>query len=635
MTLKTQEISLRDFAAQLLTPQAMRASPLGHNSFVIPGTERSVEIREIESAPGKISGAPDLKVAYAQIKTEPGDFVVNTTAHIEAMRAAHERGVHLLQFPEMSLPNYCSLDLLLDTTYLKAQELWLNEIVEFSKETPGLTTAVGYVDVDWDKTRAGDRPYSRNSLAIIRDGKIIEVVHKKLLPNYSVFDEVRWYEPGKTTSVVDINGVKVGFLICEDIWTDGYEVNPVQDLIDQGAEFLTHSAASPFHIGKNATRAALVEKITDTHKVPFGSVNMVGTFDGYEGDLPFDGRGLVRSKDGEWLAMGTPYKEELLILNPFAAPEQRIPELMPMQELLMSLVDSIYSYFKRLDAATGSKNCAVIGNSGGIDSALAIALCSLAIGPDRVKAISLPTKFNSAATKGDAQLLADNFKVESREVPIQAMYDTAKESLAEAIRLDPTSDCRVSQNLQARLRTMALMAYAQALGGVMINTSNKTERWTNNFTIYADSAGVMGPIADVDKDRVYELSRYLNELFVELDGAPKIPQSIIDREASAELDFNQVDANVMGDKPEVVAPHLREIIEGGLNDFTSARAKLPATVPDTLIKRWMGQISASEWKGRQIPPGTRITPLAHGFNRRIPINHKWRGQTPQGGQLAR
>jgi NAD+ synthase (glutamine-hydrolysing) len=138
----------------------------------------------------------------------------------------------------------------------------------------------------------------------------------------------------------------------------------------------------------------------------------------------------------------------------------------------------------------------------------------------------------------------------------------------------------------------------------------------------------MGPIADVDQDRVYELSRYLNEVFIELDGAPKIPLSIIEREASAELDFNQVDAKVMGDKPEVVAPHLRAISEDGLNDFASARAKLPATVPDKLIKRWIGQISASEWKGRQIPPGTRVTPLAHGFNRRIPINHKWRGQLP-------
>jgi NAD+ synthase (glutamine-hydrolysing) len=208
------------------------------------------------------------------------------------------------------------------------------------------------------------------------------------------------------------------------------------------------------------------------------------------------------------------------------------------------------------------------------------------------------------------------------------MYESAKQSLVEAIDLDPTRDKRVSQNLQARLRTMALMAYAQALGGVMINTSNKTERWTNNFTIYADSAGVMGPIADVDKDRVYELSRFLNRVFTELDGAPKIPQSIIDREASAELDFNQVDANVMGDKPEVVAPHLRTMIEQGLNDFASARARLPATVPDALIERWLRAISASEWKGRQLPPGTRVTPLAHGFNRRIPINHKWKGQLP-------
>lgn len=623
-----QTVGLEDFT-KLLTNRSSKADAQHvADSFAIPGTERIVQIREINNDPSKISTGPDLKVAYAQIKTEPGDFAANVTAHTEAMKAAHTRGAHLIQFPEMSLTHYCSLDLLLDPTYLKAQELWLQEIVKFSKETPGLTAAVGYVDVDWSKYRPGDRPYSRNGLAIIRDGEIIDVIHKKLLPNYSVFDEVRWYEAGKEPKVIDINGVKVGFAICEDIWTDGYDVDPVKDLIDAGAQYITHSAASPFHIGKNATRAALAEGITSKYNVPFGSVNMVGTFDGYEGDLPFDGRGVVRSKDGEWLAMGAPYKEELLIVNPFAAAKQQIPELMPMQELLLSLVDSIQSYFIRLDAATGTKNCAVIGNSGGIDSALAIALCTLAIGPERVKAISLPTTYNSAETKQDAQQLADNFEVESREVPIQEVYESAQKMLAEAITLDPTNDNRVRQNLQARIRTLALMAYAQALNGVMINTSNKTERWTNNFTIYADSAGVMGPIADVDKDRIYELSRYLNEVFTKLDGAPKIPQSIIDREASAELDFNQVDAKVMGDKPEVVAPHIRAMIEGGLNDFASARAKLPATVPDALIKRWLRAISASEWKGRQLPPATRVTPLSAGFNRRIPINHKWTGQLP-------
>jgi NAD+ synthase (glutamine-hydrolysing) len=302
---------------------------------------------------------------------------------------------------------------------------------------------------------------------------------------------------------------------------------------------------------------------------------------------------------------------------------------MPVQELLLSVVDSLQSYFERLDAATGTANCAVIGNSGGIDSALAIALCTLAIGPARVKSVSLPTTFNSAETRNDAHKLAQNFDIEAREIPIQSMYESAQQTLHEAITLDPTGDNRVSQNIQARLRTMALMAYAQALNGVMINTSNKTERWTNNFTIYADSAGVLGPIADIDKDRIYELARYLNEVFVTLDGAPKIPQTIIDREASAELAFNQVDAKVMGDKPEVVAPHLRTIIEGGINDFQSARAALPASVPDALIARWLRSIAASEWKGRQLPPATRITPLSAGFNRRIPINHKWRGQVPQ------
>ncbi|MCB0329348.1 MAG: NAD(+) synthase [Bdellovibrionales bacterium] len=633
MTLRTakrepfHELPLSDFV-QLVAPKSKDYQ--GPNSFLIPGTERKVSIREIANDPLRITKTPNLKVAYAQVKTEPGAFEENLRVHTEAMARAHERGAHLLQFPEMSLPHYCSLDLLLDRDYLKAQEAWLQEIVEFSKKTPELTTAVGYVDVDWERERAGGRPYNRNALAIIRDGEVLGVVHKKLLPNYAVFDEHRWYEPGTETKVFEINGTKVGFLICEDIWVKGYDVNPIEDLVNAGAEFLSHSQASPFHIGKNATRAELAQSITDTYGIPFGSVNAVGTFDGYEGDLPFDGRGIVRSADGQWLAMGAAYNEELLLLDPFRAAPDKIPELMPMQELILSVVDSMQSYFSRLDQVTGQTNCAVVGNSGGIDSAVIIALLHLAIGPDRIQAISLPTVINSEETKGDAQELAHNFGVSSREVSIQETYDSVKKLLSEAIELDPTTDNRVSQNAQARLRTLVLMAYSQALGGVMINTSNKTERFTNNFTIYADSSGAFGPIADVDKDRVYEMARYLNKVFEQMDGKPRIPQSIIDREASAELDFHQVDANVMGGKPEEIAPFIRTLIEQGLNSFPSMRAALPDSVTDELIKRWVGSIGASEWKGRQLPPGTRVTPVAAGFNRRIPINHRWRGQLPGG-----
>jgi len=623
-----EPVRLGEFA-RLVAPKA--ELPVGPDAYVIPRTDRVVRTREIPNDPQRVARGLDLKVAYAQVKTEPGALEENARVHIETMKRAYERGAHLLQFPEMSLPHYCSLDLLLDRDYLKAQEAWLREIVAFSTTTPGLTTAVGFVDVDWKKERSDGRPYSRNALAIIRDGEIVGVVHKKLLPNYDVFDEVRWYEPGEETRVFEINGVKVGFLICEDIWVQGYDRNPAQELADLGAEYLSHSAASPFHIGKNSTRAALAGEITDRYGVPFGSVNTVGTFDGYEGDLPFDGRGLVRSANGEWLAMGAAYDEELLIVNPFTAAPSPIAELMPMQELILSVVSSMQDYFCRLDKVTGQQNCAVVGNSGGIDSAVVIALLQLAIGPDRVKAISLPTEVNSRETKGDARQIAENFGVEFREISIQPAYEALKELLGEAISLDPTPDKRISQNAQARLRTTTLMAYAQALGGVMINTSNKTERWTNNFTIYADSSGAFGPIADVDKDRVYEMARYLNKLFEQLDGRPLIPQSIIDREASAELDFGQVDANVMGGKPEEIAPFIRAIVEGGKHSYASIRATLPGEVPDHLAHRWDNSIRASEWKGRQLPPGTRVTPKSSGFGRRIPINHSWRGQLPQEG----
>jgi NAD+ synthetase len=571
-----------------------------------------------------------LKVAYAQVRSEPGGLDVNTLTHKATMQAAYERGCDMVQFPEMSLAHYCSLDLLTDRAYLQAQQAWLQELVDFSNETPGLTSVVGFVDVDWSKTRPGGRPWGYNSLAVIRDGEIVEVIHKKLLPNYDVFDEVRWYEAGTETKLVDVKGVKVGFLICEDVWTEGYSRDPVQELIDAGAEFLSHSAASPIHIGKNNTRAAIAEEIVAKHKVPFGSVNMVGCFDGYEGDLPFDGRGLVRSADGKWLAMGSPFTEELLIVDPFNAVESRIADLAPIHEIFLSAISSLSSYFAALDKATNTRNFAVVGNSGGIDSAVVLGLAALALGPDRVKSIAIPTKYNTDGTMDDAEVLVRSLGIEHRTVPMQQFYEAGLNCMNEAVEKDPTGDHRIEQNLQARLRTAIIMGFAQMWGGVMLNTSNKTERVTNNFTIYADSSGNIGCIADVCKDRIEELARYINEVLLKLNQGGQIPERIITRPPSAQLGFNQVDSTVMGGEPRVIAPYVRMLVEAKVNDFATARQLLPVdTVSDAQIRRWLRSLQASEWKGRQLPPATRVSPHSFGFNRRVPINHFWRGQLPK------
>jgi NAD+ synthetase len=356
---------------------------------------------------------------------------------------------------------------------------------------------------------------------------------------------------------------------------------------------------------------------------------MIGCFDGYEGDLPFDGRGLVRSGDGKWLGMGSPFKEELLIVDPFNAVEGAIEDLRPVQEIFLSTINSIQSYFYALDKVTNTKNAAVVGNSGGIDSAVVLGLAVVALGPDRVQSISIPTKYNTDGTMDDAELLAKSLGIQHRSVPMQNFYEAGLECMSEAVKNDPTSDHRIEQNLQARLRTAIIMGYAQMLGGVMLNTSNKTERVTNNFTIYADSSGAFASLGDVDKDRVEELAWYINEVLGMVGEKGKIPESIIVRPPSAQLGFNQVDSTVMGGEPRVIAPHVRTLIEAGSNDYASAREVLPESVSDAQVRRWVGSLGASEWKGRQLPPATRITPKSFGFNRRIPINHSWRGQVPR------
>lgn len=599
-------------------------------AIAVPGTSRQIQVRELPSDTALAPTKPQLKVAYAQIRCEPGFLEENAAAHRSCIAEAYRRGCHMVQFPELSMTSYACHDLFLDRNFLRAQRAWIDSVRDFTRQVPGLTVVLGGVDVDWTKTRPGDRPWGYNSLFAMRDGEVLRVFHKKLLPNYDIFDELRWFEPGEpvtsapATPVV-VNGVKVGFLNCEEVWTDGYPRDPVQEQMNEGVEFLSHSAASPGELGKNSRRADLASRITDTHGVPFGSVNMVGCYDGYEGDVPFDGRGLVRSARGEWLAMGTPFKEELLIVDPFHTQASEILDLTPVEEVYESAVSSTRDFFGRLERVTGRKHAAVLGMSGGIDSGLVAVLLADALGPDQVHGISLPTEFNSEDTKSDARIGAERIGMHFQETPIQKVYEATLDAFRDAVEGDPTSDGRIPQNLQARIRTMAIMAYAMRHGGIMINTGNKTERFTNNFTIYADSAGTIAPIADLDKDRVYELARYVNRRH----GREVIPLSMIEREASAELAHGQVDAAVMGDRPERVAPHVRALIEGNVNDARSAREVLGEGVDSRLIDRWYGGINASEWKGRQLTPATRVTPRSAGFNRRIPINHGWRGQLPE------
>jgi NAD+ synthase (glutamine-hydrolysing) len=296
------------------------------------------------------------------------------------------------------------MDLLFDQSYIQQNVLALEKI---RKATEGITAIVGYARPELGATMPGGRPLLYNSAAVMRDGVIVAVQDKSLLPVYDIFDESRYFAPGNSRQVIEVGGIKLGLVICEDLWSDGYKTDPTAELAAQGAEIIVSLNASPFNVGKLPVRAGLIENATTKHKLPFIYTNLVGAYDGYEGEVVFDGRSIIMGPNGKLLGVGQTFKEELLFVDIHRPKELTLPALPEVEELHGALVLGIRDWFYRAGKARGQEpSQAVLGLSGGIDSAVVAALAAEALGPNRVLAISMPTRYNSAETKSDAEKTA-------------------------------------------------------------------------------------------------------------------------------------------------------------------------------------------------------------------------------------
>ena len=571
-----------------------------------------------------------MRLALAQINTVVGDLEGNRRTILARLEEAREAGGDLVVFPELAVTGYPPEDLLLRPGFVRAAEQSLREI---AAHATGIAALVGTPHFDGDLY---------NACAVCVDGEVKAIYKKRFLPNYGVFDEERYFASGRGLVTLRLGEALVGVTICEDMWQPG---PPATDLALAGAQLLVNVSASPFHVGKDREREEMfVARARDTSSfVAF--LNAVGGQD----ELIFDGHSVVLDDEGEVLARAPGFEEALLVVDvdPTAAIGRRlrdvrrralareqeaspVPTIVALQEArrgtplpaasVAPLVDDLEQM--RLALELGLRDYVdkngfrevVVGLSGGIDSALTVALAVEALGAGRVHGVSMPSRYSSEGTRGDARRLGEGLGIDFREVPIDAIVADFEHELR-PIFGDLPADL-TEENLQARVRGVLLMALSNKFGWLVVATGNKSELSVGYATLYGDMAGGFALLKDVFKTDVFRLAKYLNER----TGRELIPQSIVDRAPSAELRADQLDEDSLPPYPE-----LDRVLEAYV-ELDRSREELTADGFDSeLVDRALAMIDRAEYKRRQAPPGVKLRPKAFGRDRRTPITNRWTG----------
>lgn len=547
-----------------------------------------------------------IKLAVVQISTDPGQIIANTSKIIGYINRARKTGAKIIIFPELAIPGYMSLDLMLHQEFVEQNLKALQQIISHTKD---ILVIVGFIDQDKKKISPDGTPVRYNSAAIIYNQKLLAVCDKTLIPNYDVFFENRYFVQGRGSEIIVFAGMKIGIQICEDLWDEYYSIKVSDDLIRRGADILVNISGSPFYIGKRFDREKLVKHVSKNNHVPFIYVNTVGVQDGYDGELIFDGQSMVFNKTGDLVYLGRQFKEELLYINTNDLVKNttrlELPEYNPTEELFNGLVLAIEEYFRRTNFRK-----VFIGMSGGIDSAVVAVIAAQALGKDNVTAIFMPSPFSSEQSLQDARKVSGNLGINFEVLPISGIYDNFLKLLQK--QFDNLSFDITEENIQARIRGVILMAHANKFKGLVISTANKTETALGYSTLYGDMCGAIAPLADVSKAKVYELAHFINK------EKEIIPKTTIKRIPTAELRENQTDEESLGGSYKLISPLVDEIVEDR-KSFTQLLKKYPAK----LVKKIIDLINKSEYKRRQAAPGVKVTKKAFGLGRRIPITHKF------------
>jgi NAD+ synthetase len=551
-----------------------------------------------------------MRILLAQRNTVVGDVVGNTQLAINAIARGRELGADLVVLPEQTIPGYPAKDLLLQRDFIARCHDALEKIARATAEGPAVL--VGFPEL-----HRGIGAGLYNSAALCWDGLVENVYRKRLLPTYDVFDEDRYFDPGTDLCIPSIKGIRVGITICEDIWNDElywahrrYPEDPVAETVAAGAEVVINLSASPFTLSKVGVRDAMLAEVARRHGVPVLMTNLVGAND----DVIFDGHSPVADADGRIIARGAGFVEEDVVVELrrdetgrlrayIAEGGNELDAPVEMEQLRRALVLGIRDYM----AKCGFRR-ALIGLSGGIDSALVAALATEAVGPGNVEGVAMPSRYSSDHSVADAEALAANLKIGFRKIPIESMFQAGEATLA--THLEVAGSRLAYENMQARLRGVILMTLSNASGALVLTTGNKSELSVGYCTLYGDMCGGLAAIADVPKTMVYRLARHINLTA----GAELIPRHTIEKPPSAELAPNQFDTDSLPPYPEL-DPLLSAHIEQGLGESELVERGFPRDV----VQRILRLVALSEYKRRQAAPALKVTSRAFGIGWRMPI----------------
>lgn len=538
-----------------------------------------------------------MNIAISQINTTVGDFDGNSDKIVDAWRHADEAGAELVVLPELALCGYPPRDLLAKPTFLRQNQVALDRL---AKRGGRAVAVVGYASVN--ETNSG-RP-ARNSAAVLRDGQVAALRHKTLLPTYDVFDEDRYFEPATDNTPVEILGKKIGITICEDIWNDEVFLNdrrygrsPTDELTGGGAELLLNLSASPWNLGKEHSRHVLLSQLSTKAGCPVVYCNLVGGND----ELVFDGGSQYYNGHGVLGASGAMFAEDLLLVDTETIVPKSSDTSGDDEKIHKALSLGVRDYLHKCGFAS-----AVIGLSGGVDSAVTAAVAVDALDAENVRGVAMPSQYSSQGSLEDAEHLANALGIQYDVVPIEPVFEQLKSQLGEIF--EGLNEDTTEENMQARIRGNILMSMSNKFSSLLLTTGNKSELAVGYCTLYGDMCGGLAVISDLPKTKVYSLAKWINR------DREIIPESTLTKPPSAELRPGQVDQDSL--PPYDI---LDNILEAYVVDGQDAEAIIASGHDKATVERIIRLINLNEYKRRQAAPGIKITSKAFGVGRRIPV----------------
>ena len=558
-----------------------------------------------------------MKIGFAQLNPTVGDLSGNFEKIVRAYERLAAAGAELVLTTELAITGYPPQDLLFKSRFVP-ENLAILEQLHSRVGTAALL--VGFVD----RNEGRGKPF-HNAAALLEAGKPIRKAHKSLLPSYDVFDEDRYFEPAGRVEPFNLCGKKLGVTLCEDIWTEHYlprplyDIEPVRSLIEQGAEIIVNLSASPFTLHKPAIRREMVGALARAYQRPICYCNAVGGND----QLVFDGNSIAVNASGELIAQLPGFREEEAIVDTESTSVIEFRESKTTEELFAALSLGLRDYLRKCNFKS-----AVLGLSGGVDSAVVAAIAVDALGAENVVGVSMPSPYSSRGSIDDALALARNLGIKCLEIPITDSFKAFKAQFKEIFKGLPENE--TEENMQPRLRAMTLMALSNKFGHLLLTTGNKSELAVGYCTMYGDMAGGLAVISDVPKTMVYELARWINSDYSARGdrrrdppspgsgAAGIIPRSTIEKAPSAELKPNQTDQDVLPPY-EILDEILRLYVEENL----SARDIITHGFDEKTVRWVQRRVDLNEYKREQAAPGLKVTSLAFGVGRRMPIAQKY------------